>query len=72
MTRKSKLDKAIAKLKKAGPKGMFVSELAQATKATPTTINRYLKKTSKKGGFKDLVKTETRGGLKFIYWRGEK
>ena len=61
-----KFNQALRALKKAGGRGMFVSELARAANITPTSVNRYLT-----GQFKNKVKVEQRGGLKFIYYKGK-
>ena len=68
MSKPSQLDKALKILKKAGPRGMFISELAKAADLTPTTINRYAEMRELRG----KIKVEKRGGLKFIYWVGKK
>ena len=64
MSKPSQLDKALNILKKAGSRGMFVSELAKAANLTPTTISRYAEDKKLRG----RIRVERRGGLKFIYW----
>ena len=68
MSKPSQLDKALKILRKAGARGMFISELAKAADLTPTTINRYAE--DKK--LRSKIKVEKRGGLKFIYWISKK
>ncbi len=68
MSKPPQLDKALKILKKAGPKGMFISELAKAADLTPTTVNRYADDSRLRG----KIKVEKRGGLKFLYWIGKK
>ncbi len=67
MSKPPQLEKTLAILKKAGAKGMFVSELAKAADITPTTVNRYADDRK----LRDRIKVERRGGLKFIYWIGK-
>ncbi len=50
-------------LKNAGPRGMFISELARSAKVAPTSIQRYVEK-----DWKGKVLVEKRGGLTFLYW----
>ena len=68
MSKPSQLDKALKILKKAGARGMFISELAKAADLTPTTINRYAEMRALRG----KITVEKRGGLKFVYWIGKK
>ena len=67
MSKPSQLDKALKILRKSGPRGMFISELAKAADLTPTTSSRYAEDRKLRG----KIKVEKRGGLKFIYWIGK-
>ncbi len=50
-------------LKNAGPRGMFISELARSAGIAPTSVQRYVE-----NDWKGKVLVEKRGGLTFIYW----
>lgn len=67
MSKPPQLEKTLAILKKAGARGMFISELAKAADITPTTVNRY----AENRALRDRIKVEKRGGLKFVYWIGK-
>jgi AcrR family transcriptional regulator len=67
MSKPPQLEKTLAILKKAGARGMFISELAKAADITPTTVNRYAENRT----LRDRIKVEKRGGLKFVYWIGK-